>query len=86
MGLLFCLVSQLLFDVFWSGAQSEIVSVVVLCVWDHARYFVCVLNFSMTTQGPCHLSSVNEKAKVQRALLCLGFEVSSSLISVICLT
>ena len=39
MGILPCLVSQFLFDVFWRGAQSEVVSIVVLCVWDHAKYF-----------------------------------------------
>ena len=44
MGILSCLVSLFLFDVFWSGAQSEIVNTgVFLCVWEYAEYFVYLL-------------------------------------------
>lgn len=39
-GILSCLVSHFLFDVFWKVAQSEIVSIgVFLCVWEYAECF-----------------------------------------------
>lgn len=56
-----------------------------ICLGQCQAFHICFLIPCIAAQSPCHPQSVNEAAEVQRDLMCLGFEVLSSLSSLVCL-